>query len=78
VEVLLAGCGGQSHPNLPAGAERVALSDFPVGIGSGYPLGFLVQGGEAPRLGESPPDFAMWPGAIDRHVIDQMMAVTLQ
>ncbi len=59
VLLVLAGCGGHSHPNLPAGAERVALSDFPVGIGSGYPLGFLVQGGEAPRLGESPPDFAM-------------------
>ena len=59
VLLVLAGCGGQSHPHLPAGAERVALSAFPTAIGSGYPLGVLVQGGEAPNPGERPPDFAM-------------------
>lgn len=51
VLLVLAGCGGQSHPHLPAGAERVALSAFPTAIGSGYPLGVLVQGGRRPTLG---------------------------
>ncbi|MFN3332801.1 MAG: TlpA family protein disulfide reductase [Caldilinea sp.] len=58
---LLAGCGAQSNPNLPSGARLVSISNFPPGIGGGYPQGLLNDSG-APQMlrkGDTPPNFIL-------------------
>jgi len=55
----LAGCGEKAHSDLPSGARRVALSEFPNNIGLGYPQGVLKEPGppQMLRRGDAPPDF---------------------
>lgn len=55
----LAGCGEKAHSDLPPGARRVALNDFPTNIGLGYPQGVLKEPGppQMLRRGDAPPDF---------------------
>jgi thiol-disulfide isomerase/thioredoxin len=55
----LAGCGEKAHSDLPSGARRVALSEFPNNIGLGYPQGVLKEPGppQMLRRGDTPPDF---------------------
>lgn len=59
--LLLAACGGESNPGLPAGAQRVALNTFPSGIGRGYPQGLLEEAGppQLLRAGDTPPNFTL-------------------
>jgi len=59
--VTLAACGAQTDKNLPSGAQKVQLTNFPTGIGGGYPQGVLASQG-APQLlkpGDTPPDFTL-------------------
>jgi thiol-disulfide isomerase/thioredoxin len=59
--MLLTACGGSANNNLPNGAQRVALSAFPGGVGGGFPQALLDDKG-APVLlqaGDIPPDFTL-------------------
>lgn len=59
--LILTGCNAQTNRNLPGGAQQVALSSFPTGIGGGYPQGLLDESG-APQLlqkGDTPPNFTL-------------------
>ncbi len=57
----LAACNGESSSGLPAGAQRVALAEFPGGIGRGYPQGLLDDAGppELLKIGQTPPNFTL-------------------
>lgn len=59
--MMLAACGGQSNSNLPAGAQRVALTEFPTTIGRGFPQAILDDAGPPQLLkpGQRPPNFTM-------------------
>lgn len=59
--LLLAACGEQRSSNLPAGAERVGVDEFPTTIGRGFPQAVLDEAGapELLKLGQTPPDFTL-------------------
>lgn len=59
--LTLAACGGERDSNLPAGAERVGLDEFPTTIGRGFPQALLDEAGppELLKLGQTPPDFTL-------------------
>lgn len=59
--IILAGCGAQTNKNLPNGAQQAPLSNFPKGIGGGYPQGLLDDKGDPQLLepGDAPPNFIL-------------------